>query len=40
MNHYVTDAFTGIGMAVTGIFVVYALLMWFLALCIWFFNGR
>lgn len=40
MNHYVTDAFTGIGMVVVGVCALYAVLMWFLAFCIWFFDGR
>jgi hypothetical protein len=38
--NYVIDAFTGIGMAVVGVFVGYALLLYFLAFCIWFFDGR
>lgn len=40
MNHYITDAFTGIGMAVVAAYVIYALLMFILAFCIWFFDGR
>lgn len=40
MNHYVTDAFTGIGMAVVAVYVIYALLMSILAVSIWFFDGR
>lgn len=40
MNRYITDVFTGIGMVVVGAYALYALLMGFLAFCIWFFDGR
>lgn len=40
MNHIVLDVFAGIGIGVVAVYAVYALLMLFLALCIWFFDGR
>jgi len=38
--NYVIDGFAAIGMGVVGAYVVYALLMFFLAFCLWFFDGR